>query len=323
MPHQLNPSRGWIASANNRPAPDSYGFPLAGTWSDDLRARRIRERIEAVPKHSRAEAAAIHFDTLSLRAVNCVPRLLAVLDDPASWQNGAKYEDHVVRAIAILRAWDFRIEPDRAAAAIFNVFFAGWAKSVVEARFAGESAVLLAGGASGLASALLAENLAGWFLDDAARRRAIVATFTTALDTIAARLGPEISSWSWGRLHRLDLKHVLSGRGDLGVLLDHGGLAVAGDFTTVCNTGQGPEFDAKTGAGFRMVAALDPQAPVLFSHDAQSQSGHPGSPHYGDQLRDWLAGRYHEIPLHINVQPVHSRRLVPESKHPAVDSETE
>jgi acyl-homoserine lactone acylase PvdQ len=36
---------------------------------------------------------------------------------------------------------------------------------------------------------------------------------------------------------------------------------------------------------------------VLSAMDAQSQSGHPGSPHYCDQLAAWCAGEYHTVPL--------------------------
>jgi acyl-homoserine lactone acylase PvdQ len=35
----------------------------------------------------------------------------------------------------------------------------------------------------------------------------------------------------------------------------------------------------------------------LYTVDAPSQSGHPGSPHYKDQLADWLDGNYHDLPL--------------------------
>jgi penicillin amidase len=118
-----------------------------------------------------------------------------------------------------------------------------------------------------------------------------------ALDVLAASLGSDMSQWTWGRLHVMPLRHVLSARGDLGQLLDHGGAAVRGDMTTVCNTGGGPDWSATTGAGYRLSADLAAQPPKLLAVDAQSQSGHPGSPHYADQLGTWLSGGYHEIPL--------------------------
>jgi penicillin amidase len=297
MPRAMDPPRGWLASANNRPVPDDYPYHLAGTWSDDLRARRIRYRIEAVPQHARDEVMSLHYDTHSVRAEALMPRLLEVLADPHSWPDGTGDDPRMVSALAALRAWDFRVEPDRVGATVFNAFFTSWTRTVVTTHFDGETAELLAGGAAGLASALFSTNLAGWFADEPSRRRAIAASFVAALEGLEARLGPDVLDWSWGRLHRLELRHVLSGRGDLGTLLDHGGVPVGGDFTTVCNTGQGPGFEARTGAGFRMVAELDPQAPCLWTLDAQSQSGHPGSPHYADQLEAWLRGQYDEFSL--------------------------
>jgi penicillin amidase len=311
MPHSLDPLRGWIASANNRPVPDDYPFHLAGTWNDDLRARRIRQRIEAAPQHSRADVAAMQYDTYSLRAAASLPLLLTVLNDAELPPSPREIQDHVAQAIAALRGWDLRVERDRVGATIFNAFFASWARTVVKARFANEQVELLSAGANGLASALLRENLAGWFSDDETRRRAIAATFVSTVSALSERLGPGISSWTWGRLHRLHLKHVLSSRGDLGLLLDHGGVPVGGDFTTVCNTGQGPNFEALIGAGFRMIAELDPGAPGLWVQDAQSQSGHPGSPHYSDQLDGWLNREYFFIPFQGEPVTLHARLLVP------------
>jgi acyl-homoserine lactone acylase PvdQ len=60
-----------------------------------------------------------------------------------------------------------------------------------------------------------------------------------------------------------------------------------------------------------MIAELDPGACVLWTIDAQSQSGHPGSPHYADQLEAWLAGRYHAIDLDRRPIPSSTRRLEP------------
>jgi penicillin amidase len=153
---------------------------------------------------------------------------------------------------------------------------------------------------------LLNENVAGWFEDrltddpdcaDAGRELAIIDTFHAALVELGNKFGPDMHSWTWGRLHTLQQNHVLSGRGDLGQLLDRGKVPVRGDYVTVCNTGLGPDYSASTGAGYRLIADLaDPHA-GLWAVDAGSESGHPGSPHYDDQLSDWIAARYHYLPL--------------------------
>jgi len=201
------------------------------------------------------------------------------------------------QAIEYLVAWDFRIEPDRVAASIFNVFFTLWTERVAAERFSGEMATLAAGAIAGLAGELLVEDRAGWFREPDTRPVAIVRTFDAALGFLERKLGREMSDWGWGRLHTLQQKHILTGRGDLAQLLDIGGMPVRGDYVTVCNTGLAPDYSAPSGAGYRLIADLsDPQG-GLWAVDAGSESGHPASPHYNDQINDWLAARYHYLPL--------------------------
>jgi acyl-homoserine lactone acylase PvdQ len=119
--------------------------------------------------------------------------------------------------------------------------------------------------------------------------------FQQTLAYLKERFGSDMSAWQWSRLHVMPLRHVLANRGDLGQLLNHGNVSVRGDMTTVCNTGCDPDWLATTGAGYRLIADLSTS--TLMAVDGQSQSGNPLTPHYSDQLDDWLSGRYHALPL--------------------------
>lgn len=288
MPHWDRPSRGWIGTANNRVAADDFPLPLSGTWSSGWRARRIRESLEGASRLGRADFVALHQDAMSLRARDCVPAMVSLLKDVA--------DSRVRQAVEALQAWDFVVATESTAAAVFNVFFSCWSREVADARFAPAEAALAVGALGGLAAALLKADEQGWF-SQATREAVALRAMQAALDELATRLGPDPAGWQWGRLHVLPLKHVLSGRGDLGTLLDRGGAGVRGDFVTVCNTGLGPAFEAASGAGYRLIADLAEAGDVLWAIDAGSQSGQPGSPHYADQFEEWLAARYHEIPL--------------------------
>ena len=296
MPHAIDPPRGWLASANNRLAADDYPYPLYGTWTSGYRAARIRQMIEA--RLTRSANTAIeqgftwddfrdmHQDAVSLRALNCVPPLLAALSDTT--------EPQVRAAAEHLRGWDGCASDDRVAPTLFNVFFTFWSKAVADVYFQGATAELLAKQTEGVASRLLADDRHGWF-PDGHRLPRIRRVFSETLVYLTQRFGPDMSGWQWGRLHQLPLRHVLSNRGDLGQLLDHGGGPVKGDMTTVCNTGSGPDWQATTGAGYRLIADLG--TACLMAVDAQSQSGQVSTPHYSDQLPAWNAGKYHCLPL--------------------------
>ena len=290
MPMNSAPERGWMATANNRPAPDDFPYPLAGGWISGHRAERIGHKLDNPPVKgfTRADFSRMHLDTVSYHARDLVGALcetLAMLDDA-----------RIRIALGFMENWDFDFQTEAVAPALFNVFFSKWSEAVVAERFDRETAALLVNGIEAVASRILIRDEHGWFRKND-RQAQIVRVFGAALDLLAARFGSDMKTWKWGKLHTLPLKHVLSSRGDLGQLLDHGGTPVRGDKTTVCNTGLDFEWKAGAGAGYRLIAELDNNPPGLWAVDAQSHSGQPGSPHYSDQLEDWLAGRYHFLPL--------------------------
>jgi penicillin amidase len=257
--------------------------------------------LEGKLKFRRDDFARMQQDSLSLRAVDCVPRLLVALDDRTENANALLVmpdaRARISKAIEYLAVWDCRMEPDRVAASIFDVFFTKWSERVAAERFSGETAALVAGAVGGLAGELLEKDPARWFATDRERQVLIVSTFLAALDFLTERLGPDTLNWSWGRLHTLKQQHILSARGDLAQLLDLGGIPIRGDSWTVCNTGLNPDYTGSMGAGYRMIADLsDPQG-GFWAVDVGSESGHPGSPHYNDQIGDWLTSRYHYLPL--------------------------
>src|SRR4029079_17459881 len=80
----------------------------------------------------------------------------------------------------------------------------------------------------GEAARLLRGDQLGWFRENK-REDAIRAALRSALAELTSRFGPNPAGWAWGKLHTLTQKHILSGRGDLGTLLDRSGGSIAGD----------------------------------------------------------------------------------------------
>ena len=296
MPAVREPARGWVATANNLPAPSDFPYPLANMSPTGYRAKRIRQMIESREVHGREDMASMQYDVLSLRAVESLPTLVPILDGG---------DARAQRAAALLRAWDSRMDIDSAAAAIFEAFQHQWDEAVAAERFsidaaalaAGDSAAFVAGGIGGLALRLLAGDNVGWFPSAKARDAAVLSAMDRGLDQLTARLGAEMSNWSWGRLHTLPLRHLLSDRGDLGQLLDRGGEPVHGNGFVVSNTSSSPDFGSVSGANFRLLVDLAETPALMWSLDAAGPSGQPGSPHYAYQFGDWRKGRYHRTYL--------------------------
>ena len=286
MPRLVDPEQGWAASANNRTAPNDYPYPLFGAWSSGHRAKRIRQMIEEQDTFNKDDFGRMHQDTVVLRADEAMPALgpiLAGSDDPRIREAGKRLEE-----------WNHRMDTGEVGASIFEVFFNKWSARVAQERFGGELAKALTGNCGGIAASLIHANTANWF-DGTDREQAIVESMGAAFDELEERLGPDMDGWTWGTLHKIHLRHVLTGRGDLGELLDRGGLPVGGNGVTVCNTGFDPNWRAAMGANYRLITDLADDG--MWAVESQGQSGHPGSQHYCDQLPEWLAGRYHFLPF--------------------------
>jgi len=286
MPAVTEPPAGWVRSANNRTAPPDFAYPLSGTWNSGYRAARIRQLLEAREQFAVGDFARMQLDTLSLRAVEGVPPLLSLLE--------ATPDERIRRAADVLRAWNRRMDVEEVGATLFESFFARWCRAVAEMRFPPTMVDLMASADMGLAVALLAEDPYEWFAGGS-RRDAAVAALRGAIDDLETRFGADMSAWTWGRMHTIPLRHFLSGRGELGSLLDRGGDPVRGSGVTVCNTGYDPNYLAVLGANYRLIADLSADPPGLYAVDAGGESGEPGSAHYCSQLPEWLAGRHHFI----------------------------
>ncbi len=288
LPHLIDPPRGFVVTANNRTAPDDYPYPLSGTWSGGYRAKRIREMLEARPKLSREDCQKMQLDVHSGRATLAIPAMLKVV--------GADADARVRQAVEALRKWDCVVRSDSAAAAIFNVFFTRWCLAVTSERFPKESAGFVAANVGGLALHLLQGDDLGWFQRQP-REQAIRASFAATLDELTTKLGNDVAAWQWGKLHILLQRHFLSSRGDLGKLLDRSGLALGGDGNTVNSSTPDPSYAAWLGATYRMISDFaDPQL-GMWSVEVAGVSGHPGSPHYDDQLAPWSEGKLHYVAL--------------------------
>src|SRR4029453_4646514 len=131
-----------------------------------------------------------------------------------------------------------------------------------------------------------------WFRTKS-RQELVTSSLGEACEELKTSLGDDLQLWQWGKIHRLSLNHSLSRIKLLSPLLSIGPFPSPGDGTTV-NMGfyrHSNPYAQTVGASLRFVIDVGgwQQSDFILT---SGQSGHPFSPHYGDQTSLWRAGRY-------------------------------
>ena len=116
LPHLIDPSRGWFATANQDNLPPGYPFAVTFQWTEPFRFARIEEVLGAPRRVTMMDLMQLQQDELTLPARSLVPLL----------QGLKPVRAETVRAIERLSSWDFVLGKDSIPAAIY----ATWEKQV-------------------------------------------------------------------------------------------------------------------------------------------------------------------------------------------------
>jgi len=298
LPSEVNPPRGWIATANemNLPADFPPERTVTRDWSPPYRRDRIAEVLGAGGPFTAADLVALQEDFVSIPARRIVARLAGMsLADPAA-----------ARAARLLDGWDGTLAADSAAAAVFQVWYRRHLRPGLLRR---ALAQLLPAGQvpAALAALLPAADLTGdprvdldLVEDPGARLGAspeqaltevFESTLRDAMADLAGLLGADEATWAWGRLHQARLAHpAAAALGDAArrqaaiAPLPRGGSSDTPGATTYT-----PDFSQNAGATFRVVVDVGEWDGTLVMN-SPGQSGDPASPHYADLFAPWAAG---------------------------------
>lgn len=288
LPREEGPGRGYVGSANNKPAPDDYRYPLYGAWASGYRAARIDEALREAEAFDAERGRALQLDVRNLRAAVLCPAIVGRL---------AGAVDADARLLRdLLDGWDHEYRLDSPAPAAFETFMAEWQRRVAQERFPNRL-VPLVRGAGGVAARLLSGDALGWFAPGTDLDALVAETAIAAVAALRERHGADPAGWRWGEVHLVHLRHPLSNPANAD-LFDLGPAPIAGGADTLCNTGVGPApgCEAVGGVEYRIVVDFAEPDRFLAIQNA-GNSGQPGSPHYGDQFAAWIGGGYRTVRL--------------------------
>lgn len=314
LPSVLNPDEGFIVTANQAVVGPGYPHVLTRDWAYGYRSQRIRavlERWIADGHEITAEDfSALQTDSFNGFAPTLVPALLqpSLIDEGTSVPPDARAFTR--EAVDLLRDWDYVEDPDSAAAAYFN---AVWS-NVLHLTFGDEprGALQPEGGSRWfeVVSTLLETPDSLWWDDQTTptvveqRDQILGQALYQARVELTADLGKDPGDWRWGDLHRLQLRaNPLGGEslpGPVQWLFNPGSVRLGGGTSVVNANGWDASarrnYDVNWVPSMRMVVDLSDFDASTWV-DLTGVSGHPWSPHYGDQTDAWAEGRSYPWPF--------------------------
>jgi penicillin G amidase len=203
MPAAADPPEGFLASANNRPVGAESPF-VANDFAGPARASRIVQLLQEGERFDRAAMEEIHADVVSLTAREFVASLDGVGDDPTPG------------LLKTLRDWDGAMELGSVAATVYTEVRRELLTVVPLIEASQTHAQLLSHaqrtGALWLAfPALLAGARDGDVSVFGDWPEAVRTALDRAYRRVCAELGPDVSTWTWGRLHQARFSAIVPG----------------------------------------------------------------------------------------------------------------
>jgi penicillin amidase len=296
LPSVRDPEQGWFATANQLNQPEGHPAPpVTYDWYAPYRYERIAEELGSRTGWTVADCVRLQTDYVSVPARRILPLL-------ADIEGNVEGED-VRPALELLRGWDATLTPGSAAAALFEVWYRRHLRpAVLDAALA--PLIPPDERAWTLARLLPHEDLAGdarvdlgLLLSPGDRlghdtpgtlRRVLRTTLAAAMAEVESRLGGDTTTWTWGRLHQAEPRHLLAARLGDRDWTSVGPAPRGGSGDTVGSTAYTPDFRQTAGATFRLVVDVGAWDESV-AMNSPGQSGVPGSPHHHDLFGAWAA----------------------------------
>ncbi|GGR05472.1 penicillin acylase family protein [Streptomyces aurantiogriseus] len=333
LPYEYDPERGYIVTANQAVVdPEKYPYTLTTDWGYGTRSQRITDliklKIEGGGKISTDDMRQMQLDNRSQIATLLVPALLKInLDDPdvreaqellQGWDYtqdadsaAAAYFNAVWRNILKL-AFGHKLPKEVRVEGqclwVDPVNSTGPVDDTGKVRECGRRDGDQAQPDGGDRWFEVVRNLMQkpdsdwWTTPEVGRRpgadhnrdKLFERAMIDARWELTAKLGKDIDTWSWGRLHRLFLKNQTlgtNGPGFLQYLLNRGPWKLSGGEAAVNATGWNAAggYDVVWVPSMRMVVNLDDLDKSKWIN-LSGASGHAFSAHYTDQTGKWAKG---------------------------------
>lgn len=289
LPHDYNPEKGFLATANENNIPAGYDHrnAVAWVWGDRFRVDRINEVLSAGDKFTVKNMTDLQTDYLSLPARTLVPFLKGLKSNDAEVESARKK----------LLPWDFIQNKNSVEAGIY----VAWEKKIT----AGIAALAIPPEGKKYVKTITLVKVIQWVTSpgplfgknpEAGRNEFLINALSAAVAELQKNLGTDQSKWKLGQdaYHHVLIKHPMSNALDESARkkFEVGPLPRGGSASTPGVTSN--NLNQNHGASFRMVVDVKDWDRAMFAN-TPGQSGNPESPFYSNLFALWANDKHFPV----------------------------
>jgi penicillin amidase len=293
LPASFNPDTGYVSSANNKTVSDQYPYYISTSFILPYRINRIRQMLNAKEVLTIEDFKKMVNDQHSDYAALLTPFILRMGEK----EQGFNQEEKV--AFAALKGWNYDMNKDLIAPAVFEIFRASFARNLL----ADELGMLNGTVTDYYIYRILKEGPDEWVDDITTPQKEtlddiILKSFKNCVDNISTNYGPDTTKWKWGDIHKITLEHPLGTVKLLNRIFNFNSkeYRVGGSSHTVSPYSYDAGFKANHGASERHIfntANWDESLTVIPT----GNSGIPASEFYLSQTDSYINGKFYKDPF--------------------------
>ncbi|MCB9034138.1 MAG: penicillin acylase family protein [Chitinophagales bacterium] len=303
MPHALNPSKGYIITANNKIQSNEYEYFLGDIYMNGYRANRLTKMMDSKNKVGIADFTEMQMDWFCTPTVQYKSYFKDIIMPNAELQ----------QLLDKLLAWNGVLDPNEIEGSLYKVSKQMIVKRMYRNMIQDKELIreYLGHGFHAIyapINAFIGHNTTAlfrvldnpnsvWLAASGGKEKLLIDGFKDAVDWLKINYGTDLKKWNWGRLHAIVFPHAFTVVPALKKIFDVGPYEIGGDTDTPFQTftindeGFGGELGS---ASYRQI--------IDFSDFDNSKiimplgnSGNMASPYYKNQLRKWFKGEF--IPM--------------------------
>lgn len=327
MPRLLNPSNGYVMTANHRVVPEYYPYYLGDSWMNGYRAERLKQLLATDKPISLQDCQNWQCDQLSISGKQFAQHYVSLYknkDKPFQTHEKAiqpneqailntdklfdKQDKLYKQALYHLATWDGQLNTESIGGCLYHITYHCLVRQLLLPSL-GESLLHSIMG-NGFHPAMNPTNEyqghlltailrildnpeSEWLLKHGDKQILLENSLRQAIIWLSKNVSNNITEWQWGKLRVVEVRHSLSIKSPLDKIFNIGPFAVGGDAETVW---QASSLDG-TFPNKKLISASYRQIIDLHSFDNSKavmppgQSGHLGNKHYKSQMQLWLQGK--------------------------------